>query len=107
MDTLEVEATVTKRGQTTLPSAIRKVLKVTAAEDRIVYRVSRDGSVTLAKKERPGDPLIGAFLDFLAQDTRNSFGSLRPVTAEWLSGVHKLVEGVEVELEAALAADDE
>jgi bifunctional DNA-binding transcriptional regulator/antitoxin component of YhaV-PrlF toxin-antitoxin module len=36
MATLEVEATVTKRGQSTLPSAIRKILKITNAEDRVV-----------------------------------------------------------------------
>jgi antitoxin PrlF len=107
VDTLEIEATVTKRGQTTLPSAIRKVLKVTAADDRIVYRVLMDGSVTLAKKEGPGDPMIAAFLEFIANDTRNNFGSLRPVTPEWLAGVQKLVAGVEVDLEASLSDDDE
>jgi antitoxin PrlF len=107
MDTLEIEATVTKRGQTTLPSAIRKVLKVTAAEDRIVYRVLKDGSVLLTKKEAPGDPLIAAFLDFIADDARNNLGGLRPVTPEWLSGLQTLVEGVAIDLDATLSEDDE
>jgi antitoxin PrlF len=107
MDTLEVEATVTKRGQTTLPSAIRKVLKVTAADDRVVFRVQKDGSVILTKKEAPGDPVIAAFLKFIADDTRSNVGSLRPVTAEWLAAMETLVEGVEVDLEAALSDDDE
>jgi antitoxin PrlF len=107
METLEVEATVTKRGQTTVPSAIRKVLKVTSAETRIVYRVMQDGSVLIAKKEGPGDPMIAEFLEFVAKDTRNNFGSLRPVTFEWLSGIRNLVEGVEVDLDAQLSEDDE
>jgi hypothetical protein len=32
---------------------------------------------------------------------------LRPVTAEWLAAMETLVEGVEVDLEAALSDDDE
>jgi antitoxin PrlF len=107
MDTLEIEATVTKRGQTTLPSAIRKVLKVTAAEDRIVYRVLKDGSVLLTKKESPGDPIIAAFLAFIATDIGNNLGSLRPVTPEWLTGLQQLVKGVNIELDAPLSEDDE
>ena len=107
MDTLEVESTVTKRGQTTLPSAIRKVLKVTADDDRIVYRVLKDGSVTISKKEGPGDPIIAEFLEFIANDTRNNFSSLRPVTPEWLSGLQQLVKGIKVDLDAPLSPDDE
>lgn len=107
MDTMEVEATVTKRGQTTVPSSIRKVLKVTATEGRIVYRVMKDGSVLVFKKEGPGDPIIAEFLEFIANDTRNNFGSLRPVTPAWLSGVRKLVRGVKIDLDAPLSEDDE
>jgi antitoxin PrlF len=107
MDTMEIEATVTKRGQTTLPSAIRKVLKVTAAEDRIVYRVTPDGTVVLAKKESADDPMIAEFLQFIARDTRRNFASLRPVTGEWLAGVQSLVERVEIDLNAPLSDSDE
>jgi len=107
VQTMEVEATVTKRGQTTMPSAIRKVLKVTASEARIVYRVLADGSVVLSKKEGPGDPVIGEFLEFLVNDTRNNLSSLRPLTPEWFSGLQKMVEGVELDMNAPLAAEDE
>ncbi len=105
--TMEVEATVTKRGQTTMPSAIRKVLKVTASEGRIVYRVLADGSVILSKKEGPGDPVIGEFLEFLANDTRNNLSSLRPLTPEWLSGLQELVAGVKFDMDAPLSKEDE
>ncbi len=107
IDTLEDESTVTKRGQTTIPSAIRKVLKVTKDDDRIVYRVQRDGSVIISKKQGPEDPIVAEFLEFIANDTRNNFSSLRPVTPEWLSGVLKLVNGVEIDLDAPLSPDDE
>ncbi len=107
METLEAESTVTKRGQTTLPSAIRKVLKVTSAEDRLVYRVMQDGSVVISKKAAPRDPIIAEFLAFLANDTRNNFASLRPVTSEWLSDLQQLVEGTEIDLDSPLSPDDE
>lgn len=107
VQTLEVEATVTKRGQTTVPSAIRKILKVSAAEARIVYRVLADGSVLLSKKEQPGDPVIGAFLEFLARDMKNDFASLRPLSPEWLGDLRELVKGVAPDLDAPLPEEDE
>ncbi len=107
METLEAESTITKRGQTTVASAIRKVLKVTNAEDRLVYRVLKDGSVVLSKKEGLGDPIIAEFLEFIANDTRNNFASLRPVTPAWLTGLQQLVKGVQVDLDAPLSSNDE
>lgn len=110
MNTAEVrefEAKVTKRGQTTVPAYVRKALNVTPAEGRIVYRVLRDGSVILTKKEGPGDPIIAKFLDFIAKDTLENLGSLRPVTPEWLSGLQQLVDGVKFDLDAPLSEDDE
>lgn len=108
MATLEAESTLTKRGQTTVPSAIRRVLRVTNAEDRLVYRVQSDGSVVISKKEAvPGDPVIAAFLAFIAKDACDNLAGLRPVTAGWLTGLQALVKGVEVDLEAPLSPDDE
>jgi len=51
--------------------------------------------------------MIAEFLQFLASDTRRNFGSLRPVTGEWLSGARALAEGVEIDLDAPLSDNDE
>ncbi len=48
MTVLEAESTLTTRYQTTIPDAVRKVLGL-SKHDRLVYRVSADGEVHLAK----------------------------------------------------------
>lgn len=60
---LEIPATITDRGQTTVPAAIRKMLSL-GKRDRVVFRGLADGTVILAKQEvadKP-DPVIGKFL---------------------------------------------
>ena len=106
MIVLEVEATITKRGQTTVPAAIRKALQV-GRSGGIVYRLEDSGQVSLVRKETAdADPVIGNFLSFLAADMMARPESLRPVTAEWLDGLKHLVEGVEFELNASSSEDD-
>ena len=68
---LEIPATVTARGQTTVPAAIRKMLAL-GKRDRVVFRGLADGTVVIAKKSEAAeeaDPVIGKFLSFLACDT--------------------------------------
>jgi antitoxin PrlF len=104
---MELEAPITKRGQTTVPAAVRKALRV-GNNETIVYRVEDSGRVTLARKEEAEtDPVITNFLAFLERDMRANPSALRPVTAEWLHGMQTLVEGVEIDLDAPLSDDDE
>ena len=62
---LEISATITERGQTTVPTAIRKMLAL-GKRDRVVFRGLADGTVVLAKKtaDERADPVIGNFLRF-------------------------------------------
>ena len=67
---LEIPATITDRGQTTVPAAIRKMLAL-GKRDQVVFRGLADGTVMISKKEAradQNDPVIGKFLDFLARD---------------------------------------
>jgi bifunctional DNA-binding transcriptional regulator/antitoxin component of YhaV-PrlF toxin-antitoxin module len=62
-------ATITARGQTTVPAAIRKTLSL-GKRDRVVFRGLADGTVVIAKKETRADrddPVIGKFLEFCAR----------------------------------------
>ena len=107
MAVMELEAPITKRGQTTVPAAVRKALQVENGET-IVYRVEESGRVTLSRKEQERtDPVVAGFLAFLERDMQNDPGALRPVTAGWLHGMDALVEGVEVDLDAPLPDDHE
>ncbi len=105
---LEIAATVTERGQTTVPAAIRKMLAL-GKRDQVVFRGLADGTVTIAKKQRDaedGDPIIGAFLAFLTRDMAKEPARIRPVPKSLVARGRGLVKGVPVDLDAALREDD-
>jgi antitoxin PrlF len=105
---LEIPATITSRGQTTVPAAIRKMLLL-GKRDRVVFRGLADGTVVIAKKETRADgddPVIGKFLEFLARDMSNEPARIRPVANALVSRGKALVKGVEVDLDAPLPDDE-
>jgi len=105
---LEIPATITSRGQTTVPAAIRKMLSL-GKRDRVVFRGLADGTVVIAKKETRADgddPMIGKFLEFLARDMSNEPAGIRPVAKAQVSRGKALVKGVEVDLDAPLPDDE-
>jgi antitoxin PrlF len=53
------------------------------------------------------DPAIGSFLIFLAQDISQNPGQIRALEAPLRARISKLVEGVELDLDAALSPEDE
>jgi antitoxin PrlF len=105
---LELEATVTERGQTTVPAAIRRMLAL-GKRDAIVFRGMPDGTVVIAKKEssEADDPALGRFLAFLESDIATHPHAIRPVSAKLLREAKELVAGVDVgDIDAPLPEDD-
>ena len=104
---LEIPATITERGQTTVPAAIRKMLAL-GKRDHVVFRGLADGTVVLAKKTAPEkpDPVIGKFLAFLAKDMTSSPSRVRSVPRDLVTRASALVQGVDVDIDASLPADD-
>lgn len=104
---LEISATITDRGQTTVPAAIRKMLAL-GKRDQVVFRGLADGTVMISKKEAhaEGDPVIGKFLAFLARDMTDEPGRIRPVPKSLLMRGKALVKRVKVDLDAALPDDE-
>ena len=103
---LEIPATITDRGQTTVPAAIRKMLAL-GKRDQVVFRGLADGTVVIAKKQSSdGDPVIGTFLAFLTRDMANEPGRIQPVPKSLVTRGKGLVKGVKVDLDAALPEDD-
>ena len=87
---------VTVRGQTTLPSGIRKVLDLEAGAE-IQYEVRGDHVVLRKAVETVGeDPAVGSFLDFLERDMVAHPERLTPVTESLVARLRRLTEGVEV-----------
>jgi antitoxin PrlF len=103
---LEISATITARGQTTVPAAIRKMLGL-GKSGRIVFRVLADGTVVIAKMDDVDqEPVIRKFLSFLAQDMTNEPRRMRPVRRDMIERGKALVAGFDVDLDSALPDDD-
>jgi antitoxin PrlF len=107
---LEIEATVTERGQTTVPAAVRKALRV-GKQGKILFRIEGENRVTVIRKEdeETADPVVEAFLGLLERDMIARPERLHPVTRGWLEEARSLVAGVEYDIDEPLApeGDDE
>lgn len=106
--TLEVESTLTDRYQTTVPETVRRALRL-GKRDKIHYSIRPGGEVVLTRVEvsEGDDPVLGRFLAFLAHDIASHPERLQAVDAGFVRRLQSLVGGVEVDLDAALPADDE
>ncbi|MCD2179638.1 type II toxin-antitoxin system PrlF family antitoxin [Rhizobium sp. C1] len=99
--TIEIDATITERGQTTVPAAIRKMLGV--RKGAIVFKGLADGTVVIEPKHETGetDPVLDGFLAFLAQDIPKN-AAIKPLNADLIKEINALTEGVEVDLDEPL-----
>ena len=106
--TLEVESTLTDRYQTTVPETVRRALQL-GKRDKIHYTIRPGGEVLLTRAESPqgDDPVLGQFLGFLARDIARHPERLQAVDASFVQRLQSLTGGIEVDLDAALSADDE
>lgn len=106
--TLDVESTLTDRYQTTVPETVRRALRL-GKRDKIRYSIRPSGEVVLTRAEASegDDPVLGQFLGFLARDIASHPERLRAVDPGLVQRLQSLVGGIEVDLDAALSADDE
>ncbi len=104
----DVESTLTDRYQTTVPETVRRALGL-GKRDKINYSIRPGGEVVLTRAASPGDedPALGAFLSFLAHDIAAHPERLQAVDATLVERLRSLVGEVELDLDAALSADDE
>ncbi|MBK6717551.1 MAG: type II toxin-antitoxin system PrlF family antitoxin [Burkholderiales bacterium] len=106
--TLEAESTLTDRYQTTVPETVRRALGL-GKRDKIRYSIRPGGDVVLTRVEasEADDPVLGQFLGFLARDLASHPERLQAVDAGLVQRLQTLVGDIEVDLDAALSADDE
>jgi antitoxin PrlF len=106
--TLEAESTLTDRYQTTVPETVRRALGL-GKRDKIRYSIRPSGDVVLTRIEasEADDPVLGQFLGFLARDLASHPERLQAVDAGLVQRLQTLVSDIEVDLDAALSADDE
>ncbi|MBH2043861.1 MAG: type II toxin-antitoxin system PrlF family antitoxin [Comamonadaceae bacterium] len=63
--------------------------------------------LTRAEPSEEDDPVLGSFLRFLARDIANHPEHLQAIDASFVQRLQSLTDGIEVDLDAALSADDE
>ena len=106
--TMQVESTLTDRYQTTVPETVRRALRL-GKRDKIYYTIRPDGEVVLTRAAagENDDPALAPFLAFLARDLAEHPERLQAVDAGLAQRIQALVDGVEVDLDAPLSADNE
>lgn len=101
------ESTLTDRYQTTIPDPIRKALGLNK-RDKIFYTIEPDGRVVISRADQTeNDPIIGQFLNFLAQDIEKNPQHLQTLNSDLVNRVQALVADVELNLDVPLSDEDE
>jgi antitoxin PrlF len=107
MQVIEEVCTITAKGQTTVPKAVRQALGV-GYGGRIAFRVAGN-SVTIhaLSDEAEQDPALSPFLSLLVTDLTTRPGkAVRPLTSDVTSHVAALAEEIgEVDLDAPIEGD--
>ena len=104
---LYAEATLTERYQNTVPAVVRKALRLKKG-DQVRYTVSDNGEVKLSRAETErADPVIGQFLNFLANDMQEHPDHLQTLTPALRGRIDALISNMHVDLDAPLSEEDE
>jgi len=99
---IEEKSTLTSKGQTTVPKAVRQALGVRSG-DRIAFRVDESGRVSLARDEAPDEQsAVDAFLAFLSNDIKRRPEKVAPMPDAAARRMRELTDGVDVDLDADL-----
>lgn len=93
---IEEISTITSKGQTTVPKAVRDRLGLDSGS--AVRWVVRKGEVVLQPAEVNEDPAIGAFLELLARDV--AAGKVSAIPQDLIDRARTLVKGVRVDPDA-------
>jgi len=103
-----IESVITAKSQTTLPSGVRKALGVQPG-DRLAYIIEQDRAVIMKARdtEPETDPVVDAFLDFLARDMASHPERLTGLNADLVARIERLTEGVVVDLDEPIEGDVE
>ena len=101
------ESTLTDRYQTTVPDAVRKALGLNK-RDKICYVIQPDGKALISRVDQTeSDPILGGFLNFLAQDIKRNPQHLQAISSDLVSHVQSLVSNVDFDLDSPLLDEDE
>lgn len=103
---LKEESTITAKGQTTIPKAVRQALGVDYG-GRIAFYVDDDRRVYVERAdEETSDPAIEKFLEFLARDMEgHPEKSIVALPTALRNRIAALTKDIEVDLDAPIEGD--
>jgi antitoxin PrlF len=101
--TLEEISTITAKGQTTVPKAVRQALGVDYG-GRIAFRVDQRG-VTVSRADEAEDPAIEAFLGFLASDLKARPEAVKAMSPDLAARITSLTGDMPVNLDDEIDGD--
>lgn len=104
MAIIEVKSTITTKGQTTVPKAVRQVLGVKDG-DEIAFRVEGERVTVVAAGATHEDPVVGKFLAFLAKDLEKHPANLKPLSKAFAGRMASMLKGTKVGIEAPIDGD--
>jgi antitoxin PrlF len=100
---IEEISTITAKGQTTVPKAVRQALGVDYG-GRIAFRVTGKG-VTVVRADEDEDPAIGGFLDFLARDIKDHPERVKAIAPDLAARIGALTDGMDGNPDEAIDGD--
>ena len=100
---LEEISTITAKGQTTIPKAVRQALGVDYG-GRIAFRVDQRG-VTVSRADEGEDPAIETFLGFLASDIKARPEAVKALSPDLAARIATLTEALPVTLDDEIDGD--
>lgn len=100
------ESTITAKGQTTVPKAVRQALGVDYG-DRIAFVVDANRRVYVERvDQKESDPVVEGFLELLARDMLlHPADSVVELSAPLRDRVRSLVAGMDVDVDAEIEGD--
>ena len=101
---IEEKSTLTSKGQTTVPKAVRQALGIRTG-DCIAFRIDRSGNVSLTRAEPPDDmAAVDAFLGFLSEDIKCRPEAVKAMSEETARRLRDLGKEVDVDLDSDFGA---
>ncbi len=101
MAVLEEVSTITAKGQTTVPKAVRQVLGIDYG-GRVAFRVEKNHVTLHAVEEAHEDPALGSFLEFLAKDIGQRPQAIKPLSREFAARMARLTKSKKIDLDAEI-----
>ncbi len=104
MPVIVEECTITAKGQTTVPKAVRRALGVDYG-GKIAFRVDERGISVERVAEETNDPALGPFLDLLERDLAGRPAVVQPLTPALVKAIGEAVADVEVDPDAPIEGE--